>query len=47
MMEDAVDAVRKGLKQGDVITSINGKPLKYYDQLKGIVKDLKNTKIIK
>ncbi|WP_417871486.1 RIP metalloprotease RseP [Winogradskyella sp.] len=35
----------KGLKQGDVISSINGTPLKYYDQLNEVIKDLKNTSV--
>ena len=35
----------KGLKQGDVIASINGKTLKYYDQLDEVRGDLKNTSV--
>ena len=37
--------VKKDLKVGDVITSINGNPLKYYDELEGLVSDLKSTTV--
>ena len=37
--------VKKDLKVGDVITSINGSPLKYYDELEGLVSDLKSTTV--
>jgi len=35
----------KGLKEGDIIQSINGQPLKYYDQLEAIMPNLKNTAV--
>lgn len=35
----------KGLKKGDVITSINGKPLRYFDELEALTKDLKNASV--
>ncbi|BAO75703.1 RIP metalloprotease RseP [Winogradskyella sp. PG-2] len=37
--------VSKELKQGDVITSINGKELRYFDQLDNITSELKNTTV--
>lgn len=36
---------KKGLKVGDIIKSINGKELKYFDQLDDITKGLENTTI--
>ena len=37
--------ISKGLKQGDIITSINSKPIKYYDQLENVASGLKNTTV--
>jgi regulator of sigma E protease len=37
--------INKGLKQGDIITSINNNPIKYYDQLDDVISDLKNTSV--
>ena len=36
----------KDLKVGDVITSINGKPLKYYDEIENMVLGLENTTVL-
>ncbi len=36
---------KKDLKLGDVITSINGKPLKYFDQLKDLTSGLMGTSV--
>jgi regulator of sigma E protease len=36
---------KKDLKVGDVITSINGKPLRYYDQIESLVSGLENTSV--
>ena len=35
----------KDIKDEDIITSINGRPLKYFDQLDDVSGDLKNTKV--
>lgn len=35
----------KGLKEGDIFLSINGQPMKYFDQLESATKDLKNTSV--
>lgn len=37
--------VKKDLKLGDVITTINGKELKYFDQVDDFTKDLKNATV--
>ena len=37
--------VKKGLKTGDIIKSINGKPLIYFDQLGELTSGLKNTTV--
>ncbi|WP_405574847.1 RIP metalloprotease RseP [Winogradskyella sp. Asnod2-B02-A] len=36
---------KKDLKVGDIITSINGKPLKYFDQLEDATKGLENSTV--
>ena len=33
----------KGLKEGDIFEAVNGQPVKYYDQLEGIMKNYKDT----
>jgi len=37
--------IKKDLKVGDVISSINGKPLKYFDQLDEVINGAKNTTV--
>jgi regulator of sigma E protease len=37
--------VAKGLKQGDIITKINGEDLKYFDQLPDLTKGLENQEV--
>lgn len=37
--------VKKGLELGDVITSINGKPLRYYDEIESLVVGLEDTTV--
>ena len=49
MIGEVVDTslnVKKDLKIGDVITSINGKELKYFDQLKDVTGGLKSTTVM-
>ena len=36
---------KSSLKEGDIITSVNGKPLKYYDQLEEVTKGLENSTV--
>jgi regulator of sigma E protease len=37
--------LNKGLELGDVITSINGKPLRYYDEIESLVVGLEDTSV--
>jgi regulator of sigma E protease len=49
MVGEVVDTslnFKKDLKEGDVITSINGKQLRYFDQLDSVIGDLKNTTVL-
>ena len=42
MVPDTSHNAKAGLKKGDIITSINGLELKYYDELPDIMKNFKN-----
>lgn len=45
IVSDSSVNVNKGLKQGDIITKINGKELKYFDQLDEVTKGLENQEV--
>jgi regulator of sigma E protease len=48
MVGEVVDSSlnrNKGLEVGDIITSINGKPLTYYDEIEDLVTGLENTTV--